>query len=611
MTDVAEQPAVAGQGGRIGVTGRLEWLLRLAGPVFDKELRVSARRRRSYLLRVAYLAGLVAVLAFLWWSHVGPRGPTTARTVSMMAVVGRDVTQAVLTFQFLVLPLLAGLMTATSLVEEVRRRTLEPLLATPVTDLEIIVGKLAGRLLPLGLLVAISLPVLIVVRALGGVPWSVVVAATGITLTACLAMGSLGMMVSTYARKMYSAVLIVIVLPAAICLLFWSLIAFGVLVSVFCLFGNALPFMKIYQSTAIALGTCDPFFTFYQTVAMLIPGSTPYASSQYAWCMHMAIMMAFSSILIWWAARRVHRVAEPRRLRDHRLHLTRTWRSAGMWSRRGYEQVAIRWGREVSPVLWRETRTLLLPTRRMTVTLLALAVIIIFPMDLMVATSRHGSDDFAITMALVLAAIGYVATAVLTALGVAQEREAGTLAALLTTPLSERTIIWGKAAGAIRRSLVAWTPLGLHLLALTLLFQLHPLALLQILLLLAGIILAEAGTGAFFSVWLRTATGAALANLALAIGVVVVPYVVGYSLYEFAGARHTPELVALFSPGVPIDMILQGALGERPIEDWPVKWLAAEGPGPATAAAFLIAMAYYLFGWLLFSRLAGGLLRRG
>jgi hypothetical protein len=29
--------------------------LRLAGPVFDKELRVASRRRRTYLLRFAYV----------------------------------------------------------------------------------------------------------------------------------------------------------------------------------------------------------------------------------------------------------------------------------------------------------------------------------------------------------------------------------------------------------------------------------------------------------------------------------------------------------------------------------------------------------------------------
>src|SRR6188768_2330794 len=36
------------------------------GPIFGKELRVAARRRRNYLLRVAYLGGLLLFLLFAW-----------------------------------------------------------------------------------------------------------------------------------------------------------------------------------------------------------------------------------------------------------------------------------------------------------------------------------------------------------------------------------------------------------------------------------------------------------------------------------------------------------------------------------------------------------------
>src|SRR5438046_2788789 len=36
------------------------------GPIFGKELRVAARRRRNYLLRVAYLGGLLLFLLLAW-----------------------------------------------------------------------------------------------------------------------------------------------------------------------------------------------------------------------------------------------------------------------------------------------------------------------------------------------------------------------------------------------------------------------------------------------------------------------------------------------------------------------------------------------------------------
>ena len=39
---------------------------RLTGPIFDKELRVSSRRRRNYVLRSAYLLVLVVFVVGAW-----------------------------------------------------------------------------------------------------------------------------------------------------------------------------------------------------------------------------------------------------------------------------------------------------------------------------------------------------------------------------------------------------------------------------------------------------------------------------------------------------------------------------------------------------------------
>ncbi len=40
----------------------LSWLI---GPIFDKELRVSSRRRRNYVLRFIYLVFLTSVLVLV------------------------------------------------------------------------------------------------------------------------------------------------------------------------------------------------------------------------------------------------------------------------------------------------------------------------------------------------------------------------------------------------------------------------------------------------------------------------------------------------------------------------------------------------------------------
>jgi len=88
---------------------------------------------------------------------------------------------------------------------EARRRTLDGILVAPMGGLYLVLGKLASRLLQIVLLLSLSLPLLAVVRVLGGVSWSYVVSGLCITLTAVLFAGSLSLLASTTSRKAYRA----------------------------------------------------------------------------------------------------------------------------------------------------------------------------------------------------------------------------------------------------------------------------------------------------------------------------------------------------------------------------------------------------------------------
>ena len=48
--------------------GILDWLTLqpMTGPILDKELRVTSRRKRYFVLRVVYLALLLIILAMVW-----------------------------------------------------------------------------------------------------------------------------------------------------------------------------------------------------------------------------------------------------------------------------------------------------------------------------------------------------------------------------------------------------------------------------------------------------------------------------------------------------------------------------------------------------------------
>jgi hypothetical protein len=63
----------------VAVVSRLSRVINpawLTGPIFDKELRVSSRRRRNYGLRFVYLFLLTVFVAFVWLAavelHSGP-----------------------------------------------------------------------------------------------------------------------------------------------------------------------------------------------------------------------------------------------------------------------------------------------------------------------------------------------------------------------------------------------------------------------------------------------------------------------------------------------------------------------------------------------------------
>ena len=179
---------------------RLVSLSWLTGPIFDKELRVSSRRRRNYVLRFAYLV-LLTILLVMFWVMAVPSGQSGLYQSSRMAEAGQIVIACIVWFQFGVTQILAGIMLSTSISDEIYHKTLGLLMTTPISSFQVVVGKLLSKLLQLLLLMAISLPLLAIVRVFGGVPWGFIVSGLCLTLTSVLFVGSLSLFFSIFSRK--------------------------------------------------------------------------------------------------------------------------------------------------------------------------------------------------------------------------------------------------------------------------------------------------------------------------------------------------------------------------------------------------------------------------
>jgi ABC-type transport system involved in multi-copper enzyme maturation permease subunit len=477
----------------------LRWL---TGPIFDKEMRVSSRRRRSYVLRFVYIGLFTFMVAVLWADRVAQTttpGYTSVYQVSRMASAGQQIITAVLWFQFLAAQVLAIVMLSTSISDEIYKRTLGTLMTTPIGSFQIVIGKLASKLLQIVLLLAISLPLLAVVRVFGGVPWGYLLCGLCVTLTAVVFVGSLSLFFSIFTRRAYTAILEAIVatgflfgfVPMILVLLISPKGPSGSLMSV-------LSYTNPYVMMAVA------------TQSLYSARAGGYAS----WPLHCAVMLGVSSLLLLLAMIFVRKAA----LRQAVGATPRGCRDLSGQAR-GPAPTNIR--RVVGPpVLWKERRSPLLGKRKVTQIVAALVILGALVLTYWLGAREHAlrEPEIHVVYTVVFLGAGLLFTMVLPATCITAERESQTWPLLLTTTVGTWEILWSKFVGALRRCLPAWLLLFGHVAVFVALGIIHPIALVQLGILVVWILLFLTSTGLYFSTRLRHTTTAVIANMALAAG---------------------------------------------------------------------------------------------
>ncbi|MHC4580775.1 MAG: ABC transporter permease, partial [Planctomycetota bacterium] len=276
-----------------GCVCSLSWL---AGPIFEKELRVSSRRKRNYLLRSAYLALLMVFVAYAYMMTIrSGRSGSQVYLLSRMPEIGKYIVTTVVWFQFTAVQLIAIVMLSSSISEEVQRRTLGVLMTTPIGSLRIVLGKLLSKLLQLVPILAISMPLLTVVRVFGGVPWDYVLSSLCVTLTAAVLAGSVSLALSAYTRQAHR----VIARTALICFLLYA----GPVIVVQLLQIR----YRVQILSEVTLSYANPFLVMiYATRRML--AALP-AVFNVAWLGHCAIMTGLSASVLILSAISVRRAA--------------------------------------------------------------------------------------------------------------------------------------------------------------------------------------------------------------------------------------------------------------------------------------------------------------
>lgn len=270
-------------------------------PVLRNESKLTVRTPRFTVMLLIYVAVLSAGALIFYNSY---SSEIYASGINMQGSITLYVIMAVI--QAVLLMFIVPSLTATSICSEREKQTLDILLSTRLSPLQIILGKLSASSLKVIMLVVCTIPLYAICGLIGGVKLSNILALVGYFIICTIFVGSLGVLVSSYSKTSkaataltYGLVLFVFIgtLVIAYVLLFLKTIRGGYM-------GNTVELSPIiYLSPAVG------FFTLLSNQVGF--GDMMYISSQAGIYEHseyisIAIQLVLSAVFILLAARKLN-----------------------------------------------------------------------------------------------------------------------------------------------------------------------------------------------------------------------------------------------------------------------------------------------------------------
>ncbi len=362
------------------------------------------------------------------------------------AALGEAYFYAIIGVELTLVMLAAPAATAGAICVDRARGTLTHMLVTELTDPEIVLGKLAARLLPILGLVACTWPVLAICSLLGGIDPTALTLAFAIILAVALLGCTLALALSVWARKPHEVVLVTYTFWILVLMLWplWFAVSRGGWVG---------------APAAWSL-VANPYYLAFA------PYSVPGRLGFWDYAGFFAIALAASSLLILLAVWRMRPVARRGNVDDRREP------AFGLLAR------LARWlpgpSLDRNPVLWREWHRSR-PSRWL------LAIVLLIGGATGIAcvvgavsvwangvdmSNRRAAPAAGITGGILQLIFGLLMLSAIAPMSMSEERQRGSLDLLATTALSTRAIVIGKWLGSLR--LVLLLTLGPGLVALAL-----------------------------------------------------------------------------------------------------------------------------------------------
>jgi ABC-type transport system involved in multi-copper enzyme maturation permease subunit len=181
--------------------------------VVGLELRAAARRKGTYWLRFGFVGVFVIILALMLASESGLR-PTDAQTsghlierLQQQSRIGQQIFVSFVFYGTIGMGFIGPLLTCSAVGAERLGRTLPVLLATPLSSWQIISGKLLSRMITIGMLMVLAVPVLAMVGLMGGVEPLDMFLAVLLMTSVALGGASLSLLLSTLFSRAYIVIL--------------------------------------------------------------------------------------------------------------------------------------------------------------------------------------------------------------------------------------------------------------------------------------------------------------------------------------------------------------------------------------------------------------------
>lgn len=191
--------------------GEYLWRLIPANPILLRVVEGGGKRRRDMFIRSAYLGLLILVVIFSLISA----GDVGAMGLDKLAGTSAKLFQQMSYLQLGLVALLAPIFTAGAITQEKDSQTYDILLATPLTNGQIILGSLLSRLFFVVALLISGIPVFSITQMFGGVAIGSIVRSFAIAAATAFVTGALAMAIATFKvgtrRTIFSFYLFIVV----------------------------------------------------------------------------------------------------------------------------------------------------------------------------------------------------------------------------------------------------------------------------------------------------------------------------------------------------------------------------------------------------------------